>query len=289
MNWNERLQKIIDLIEEHLQRTEEEICPAEIARLAGCSFSFFQKIFSYMNGISLGEYVRNRKLTLAGYDLKSTNMKVIDISYHYGYDSPTSFTKAFRKFHGVSPKKARTTDVELRVYPKMQISMEQEFFWRVEHKPAFFLLGTSKVMYSSENLEQQIPEFWSTCQKDGTFLKLSKLDRGTPPGMFGVFEEEEDHHSLKYSIMVFSRCDKSDEFQILEIPESTWAIFDCRGPVPQAIQNGWKYLQEEWLVQYPFGHASLPELEWYGSGDSNDLEYLSQIWIPIIEKRKCEK
>lgn len=67
----------------------------------------------------------------------------------------------------------------------------------------------------------------------------------------------------------------------LRITESTWAVFDCRGAVPPAIQSGWKYMQEEWLVRYPFEHADCPELEWYSFSNSYERDYLSQIWIPV--------
>lgn len=112
MEWNEKLKKIIDYVEDHLQRREEPIDENVVAEIAGCSFGFFQKVFSYMNGISFSEYIRSRKLTLAGYDLKSTDLKVVDISYKYGYASPTSFTKAFQQFHGVTPKEARDKETE---------------------------------------------------------------------------------------------------------------------------------------------------------------------------------
>lgn len=98
MEWNEKLQIIIDYVENHLQRSEEAINSQEISKIVGCSYSFFQKVFAYMNNMSFAEYIRYRKMTLAGYDLKSTKMKIIDISYKYGYDSPTSFTKAFNNF-----------------------------------------------------------------------------------------------------------------------------------------------------------------------------------------------
>lgn len=131
MEWNQKLQNIIDYVEIHLQRKETSIDHEEISQMAGCSFDFFQKVFSYMNGISFSEYVRSRKLTLAGYDLKSTDMKVIDISYKYGYNSPTSFTKAFQQFHGVSPKEAREKDINLCVMPKMQIIQKQQYTWKI--------------------------------------------------------------------------------------------------------------------------------------------------------------
>lgn len=146
MEWNKKLQNIIDYVENHLQRKEEPVSNDEIAKMAGCSFGFFQKVFSYMNGISFAEYVRSRKLTLAGYDLKSTDLRIIDISYKYGYNSPTSFTKAFQQFHGVSPKEAREKDIELAVMPKMQIEDKQKYSWKLERKPSLHLIGkTTKI------------------------------------------------------------------------------------------------------------------------------------------------
>ena len=177
MDWNTVLQDIIDYIENHLQRDEEAINNDEIARIAGCSFNFFQKVFSYMNKISFAEYIRYRKLTLAGYDIKSTNLKVVDISYKYGYDSPTSFTKAFQQFHGVSPKAARSRDVELKVYPKMQMHSKQQYAWRLEQKKGFRLIG-KKIKVSRKNNAHysKVPEFWNECQRNGIFSKLISLD-----------------------------------------------------------------------------------------------------------------
>ena len=286
MEWNEKLQAIIDYVEEHLQRTEEAINPLEIERLAGCSYSFFQKVFSYMNDMSFAEYVRYRKLTLAGYDVMSTQMKIIDISYKYGYDSPTSFTKAFQQFHGVSPSQARKTRQTLKVYPKMQLHMKQSYDWRLEEKSAMRLIGKSiRLSYRDHVHFQSVPEFWSECQRNGDYAKLYALDEGNTLGMFGLFH---DYNTLEkectYSIMVINNHEKSDEYDEILIPDATWAIFDCRGSVPQAIQEGWKFLYQEWLVQYPFLHDACPELEWYSSQNTYAKDYLSQIWIPIIEE-----
>lgn len=141
MEWNEKLQIIIDYVEDHLQQRGELIDSKEISKIAECSFGFFQKVFSYMNGISFAEYIRSRKLTLAGYDLKSSDLKVIDISYKYGYDSPTSFTRAFQLFHGVSPREARNQNVVLKVVPKMQLLERHEYSWKLESKEGFRLVG----------------------------------------------------------------------------------------------------------------------------------------------------
>lgn len=283
MEWNEKLQMIVDYIENHLQRKQEPVNPKEVSEIAGCSFGFFQKVFSYMNGVSFSEYIRSRKLTLAGYDLKSTEKRVVDISYQYGYNSPTSFTKAFQQFHGVTPKEARSRGTKLRVVPKMNISAKQQYFWQLEQKPAFRLIGKSIRCADGEQYAK-IPKFWNDCQENGTFSMLAVMDEGTPGGMFGLYNYEKScPKEIEYSIMVISDKEVPEGYCEIQIPDALWAVFDCRGAVPKAIQNGWKYLQEEWLTKYPFGHAQCPELEWYSAGHSGDGDYLSQIWIPVID------
>lgn len=286
MEWNHVLQEIIEYVEIHLQRTEEPLNPKEVSQLAGCSYSFFQKVFAYTNGISFAEYVRCRKLTLAGYDLKSTNRKIVDISYQYGYDSPTSFTKAFQQFHGVTPKEARNAAVNLQVFPKLQIAQKQGYSWRIAYKQRFRLIGVSTSVSCKNQMHMKsIPEFWNACQRDGTYARLISLDQGSPKGLFGLFGfHDAASEQLEYAILAESNAVLPPYFTEIQIPAATWAVFDCKGPVPNAIQQGWKYLQEEWLVQYPFKHAACPELEWYSDGNVYDESYLSQIWIPIVEE-----
>ena len=286
MEWNEKLQIIIEYVENHLQRKEESIDREEISKIAECSFGFFQKVFSYMNGISFAEYIRSRKLTLAGYDLKSTDVKVIDLSYKYGYDSPTSFSKAFQLFHGVSPREARNGNVVLKVVPKMQIVERHEYSWKLEQKDGFRLVGKSVLVPCENNLHfKKIPELWNECQRNGIFAKLIAMDTAIPKGIFGLFGTyDRKSNQIEYGIMVISDQEPPQGFTKINIPNAAWAIFDCRGCVPQAIQKGWQYLNEEWLVKYPFQHAQCPEIEWYSNGNVYDSNYLSQIWIPIIEE-----
>lgn len=285
MEWNEKLQAIIDYVENHLQRTETPVNTEEIAKMAECSYSFFQKVFSYMNGISFADYVRYRKLTLAGYDLKSTDMKVLDISYKYGYDSPTSFTKAFQQFHGISPREARGNHSKLMVFPKMQISIEQQYSWGLEKKAPLRLIGKCTRLSCKDGAQiTKVPEFWSECQKNGVFAQLAAIDAGAPKGMLGLFTEIDTvKEELTYAIMVQSDRELPEGFAEIVIPETMWAVFDIRGPVPVAIQKGWNYLTKEWLIQYPFQHGDCPEVEWYSDGNAYDENYLSQIWIPLKE------
>ena len=120
----------------------------------------FQKVFSYMNGISFAEYVRSRKLTLAGYDLKSTEQRVVDVSYLYGYDSPDFLYKSVSAVSWCS-KEARISKTKLKVVPKMQVSVKQEYTWRVEQKPALRLIGKSiRFFCDDEEKSSKILSFW---------------------------------------------------------------------------------------------------------------------------------
>ena len=286
MDWDETCQKIIDYIEERLQQREEPIQGDAIAKMAGCSFDFFQKVFSYLNGITLAEYVRARKMTLAGYALKSTGLRVVDISYRFGYLSPTSFTKAFQQFHGVTPKEARKPSVKLAITPKMQTFERPVFSWRVEEKPSMRLVGKSTPFSPGDPaLSARIPAFWSECQKNGVFAQLFSLDEGSPKGMFGAFMPSgERGEEGRYSILVLSGAELPAGWTQIILPKMTFAVFDCVGAVPRAIQQGWQYLKEEWFVKYPFCHAPGPELEWYSNEGPYGEEHLGQIWIPITQE-----
>ncbi len=100
MNWVEGISKAINYMEEHLT---EDIEIEKIAREASVSSFYFQKAFGMLSGFTVGEYIRQRRLTLAGSEVISTDEKIIDIALKYGYDSPDSFTKAFTRFHGRTP------------------------------------------------------------------------------------------------------------------------------------------------------------------------------------------
>lgn len=280
MEWNEKLQKIIDYIEDHLQRKEEDINIKEIEQIAQCSYSFFQKVFSYMNNITFSEYIRFRKMTLAGYDVKSSSIKIVDLSYKYGYDSPTSFTKAFTSFHGVSPSVARKNGSQLRIYPKMNIIDQQKYSWEIKKFPKIRLIGKKmNINHINNDFHQKIPEFWNQCQRDGTFYKLTTYDQRQPQGLFGIFNQDKE-----YAIMVASSIALPNNYQEYIIDEGYWAVFNCYGTPPDAILKAWHYLHEEWLIKYPFKHANNPEIEWYSQGNIYDHHYLSQIWIPIIKE-----
>ena len=122
------------------------------------------------------------------------------------------------------------------------------YTWSIKQKPGFRLLG-KKMHYRKGEQYTKIPAFWSECQRDGTFSQLITMDQGTPQGVFGLYPYENFNSDRQnYSLMVISDDALPKGYYEISIPATTWAIFDCQGPVPQAMQNGWKYLHEEWIL-----------------------------------------
>lgn len=286
MDWNERLEKIIEYIELHLQKDEDGIDHLKIQSLAGCSFSLFQRVFLYMNGLTLAEYIRNRKMTLAGYDFKSSDIRVLDASVKYGYDSPTSFTRAFQAFHGVTPKIARREDVALNVYPKMNFTKDNEVRWFLENKKSFRILGKNRSISLKDGAAfREIPAFWNELLQKGDVAEIAgQKNEDAPDGILGMFHLNMNSEKMTYSIASVSDKPETGDMKSYVLPEALWAIFQCRGAMPKGIQKGWKFLNEEWMVKYPFKHADCPEIEWYPPGNSFDEDYISEIWIPVIEE-----
>jgi len=119
----DRLQAAIDYIEAHLT---EELDVHDVAARAYISAFHFQRIFSSLCGMPLGEYIRRRRLTLAAQELsRSRRARVIDVAMKYGYDSPDSFTRAFRRFHGVVPSQAGLPGVTLQSFAPMKINLKE--------------------------------------------------------------------------------------------------------------------------------------------------------------------
>ena len=116
MNWIIGMQKAIDYIEEHLTET------IDYETLAAQSFSssyHFQRVFSILCGFTIGEYIRNRRLSLAGQELASSDAKVIDVALKYGYESPDGFARAFQRFHGILPSEARAKGGNLKSFSRL--------------------------------------------------------------------------------------------------------------------------------------------------------------------------
>lgn len=187
MDWISGIQNAINYIEEHLT---EDIDYEEVAREAACSSFYFQRIFGILCGLSIGDYIRNRRLTLAGDELSASDDKVIDVALKYGYESPESFTRAFARFHGVTPSDAKKDGSKLksfsRISVKITLSGGSVMNYKIVEKEAFDIIEKVET-HSVEDAEnsKSIPEFWTRSHKDGTVKTL--LDAATDRTfIFGV-------------------------------------------------------------------------------------------------------
>lgn len=289
MDWLKRMNDALVYLEENL---DGEIEYAVAAQKACCSLYHFQRIFSYMAEIPLSEYIRRRRLTQAAFDLQSSREKVIDIALKYGYDSPTAFTRAFQNMHGVTPHAARDRGVSLKSFAPIsfQVSIKGATImnYRIEEKAAFRIVG-KKITTTMENGQgfSEIPKFWGETARSGALQTLIPLMDGEPSGMLGVSSSTEalhDENKFDYYIAVTTTKAAPEGFVEYTVPAATWAIFDCTGPMPGAIQELQKRIVTEWLPTSGYEYGSAPDIEVYISEDGTQPDAKSQVWIPIVKK-----
>ena len=289
MDWVLSIQKAIDYIEENLT---EDISYEKIASLGFSSSFHFQRIFSLLCGYSLGEYIRLRRLTLAGIELSRGESKVIDVALKYGYDSPDSFAKAFFKFHGITPSQARAEGSTLKSFSPLSIKISLEggntMDYRIEEKEAFNVIEKVEI-HTTENDEnlKSITKFWERAHADGTVDKLEDL-ASDKKYLFGVCYENKNPKEKTFEYSIATICDNEIEtpegFRKNTIPKNTWLIFTCIGAMPHAIQEGWKKIFSEFFPTSVYRPTGKFDIEAYPDGDTNSADYLSEIWIPVERK-----
>ena len=170
-----RLNAAIEYVEQHIT---EELDYQKLAQLAGCSAYNFQRMFSFIADLSLVEYVRRRRLTLAALELQQSGVKVIDLALKYGYDSPVSFARAFQAFHGVTPSEAKKSNVSLRLFPPItfQITIQGvgEMNYRIVKTEPFQLFGIEGLISTvgDETYYASAGEMWNANHQSGLYEKL---------------------------------------------------------------------------------------------------------------------
>lgn len=289
MDWTQGLQNAIDYIEEHLT---DELDFEIIATKSGFSSFYFQRIFNILCDCSLGEYIRKRRLTLAGNELAATNARVIDIALKYGYDSPESFTRAFSKFHGITPSEAKKNNSILKSFSRLSVEINLKggniMNYKIVKKESFKIL--EKVSHQSIDDAQNkntIPDFWTQSHQDGTVNKL--LESATDKTyVFGVCYGNipSDQKTFDYSIAVMCNDDTDvpKGFRVNEIPARTWAVFECIGPMPKAMQDTWHKICSEFFPTSNYEPTYEMDIEAYPAGDMSSPDYRSEIWVPVKEK-----
>ncbi len=279
MDWISQLNDAMSYVEENLT---EEITLEGAARRAACSAYHFQRMFPCMTGISFSEYIRRRRMTAAAMEL-AEGAKVMDTAVRYGYDSPTAFNRAFQSVHGLPPSAARVRGAALRSFPRITFTLsikgEEAMEYRIEEREAFRVVGFSmKGPMSLENCFERVPEFWG--QTAGEIPRLAALMDGSGPmGILGVSACDGGSFS-GYYIAAATRAPAPADMAEYSVPAGTWAVFPCRGPMPQAMQDLQRRIVSEWLPSSGYEYAEAPDIEVYSADNLHN-----EVWLPIVPKK----
>ncbi len=284
------MNKALVYIENHLT---EEINYGELSKIALCSEYHFKRMFSFLSGINLSEYIRRRRLTLAALELKESSLRVIDVAVKYGYGSADSFSRAFHSIHGILPSEARNESAKIKAYPRMTFRLSIkggcEMNYRIVEKEPFKLVGFKKrvpIIFSGVNAE--IAKMYELLTPE-IIKKLKDLSDTEPTGIISAstnFSEErmEEKGELDHYIGVATSNDGTEGFDILEIDANKWAVFESIGPFPETLQNVWGRIYSEWFPSSGYEAVDGPEILWNESKDTTNPKYKSEIWIPVKKK-----
>ena len=273
--WNDGITNAVAYIEENLT---EDIDIKKIAEKAHVSSFYFQKIFHVLCGFTVGEYIRNRRLTLAAQELCSTHIKVIDAALKYGYDSPDSFARAFTRFHGISPSAARKQGSKLNSFAPLKIKLILEgstmLEYRIVEKPQFTVMGKSR-RFNTETSYDEIPMFWQEHMKSG--------DSKVVCGMYGICMDINGNnfdYLIADNYIPWNEIPKGYETKV--IPAGTWAVFPCHGPLPKALQDVNTKIWSEWMPScIAYKLAGNYNIEMYTPPCGNPEDNYNEIWIPV--------
>jgi AraC family transcriptional regulator len=287
MNLIENMNGAMQYIEEHLT---DEIDFKEVAKRACCSEYHFKRMFSFLAGVSLSEYIRRRRLTLAAFELKSGSVKIIDLAVKYGYNSPDSFTRAFQGVHGVTPSDAKNDGPTLTAYPRMTFQLTikggNEMKYRIIEKEAFRICGiTKRVPIVFNGVNPEIASMWQSLDMD-RINKMKELSNIEPSGLISAstnFPEGrmEEKGELDHYIGAATTKECPEELSQLEVSASTWAVFEAVGPFPETLQNIWGRIYSEWFPSSGYEQTEGPEILWNEHKDVTSPTFKSEIWIPV--------
>lgn len=275
VGWIEGIQKAISYIENNL--TED----LSIEKIAACSYVsafHFQRIFFVLCGVTVSEYIRNRRLTLAAQELSRENDKVINIAMKYGYNSPDSFARAFARFHGVSPSAARKKGARLRAYAPLHIKISMEggtmLEYKIAEKAAFTVMGKTK-KFNTDTSYDEIPMFWKEHEESGENQLVC--------GMYGIcmdVDGKEFDYLIADNYIPWNEIPKGYATKV--IPAGTWAIFPCHGALPKSLQDVNTKIWSEWVPnckEYKLGGNY--NIELYAPPAEKPEDTYCEIWIPI--------
>lgn len=287
MDWIKSFQKAVDYVEEHIC---EPVDYKRIAQEMNVSSFYFQKIFSILCGFTVGEYIRSRRLALAGSELLSTDEKIIDIALKYGYDSPEGFTRAFARFHGITPSDVRKNGAPVRSFARLSVSISvkggSSMDYKIMKKEAFKIIAKEQRFKKVEDIQgrSDIPAFWTECHGDGTVKYLSencKKDGVIGGSVVGMcMEDSTVVKDFPYLIGAeYAGGDVPNGYKVVDVPAAEWAVFGIDGLGEEKIQQTWHKIFAEFFPSSTYKPAGNFDLEVYPTDT-----YKGEIWISVEKK-----
>lgn len=288
MDWIEKMNASITYIEQHITDT---LNTEDIAKIVGCSTYHFQRMFAYMTGIPLSEYIRRRRMSLAVTDLKSNDMKIIDVALKYGYGSPTAFNRAFQSVHGIAPSLVKLDGTSVKSYPPLSFQMVvkgvESLDFRIETKEAFRVVGVSIPLYGDfESMDEPVKQIWESAEVDGTIQKLKRLMRKESLGLLEVMLPDENTESWRYLISVATDAPVEDFLEEYMVDSYTWAIFLYEGKTIEETQELGSRVISEWLPTSGYEYDNGPDIS--VQTEQNTERATLEYWIPIKKTSKSE-
>ena len=287
MEWIERLNASLNYIEEHLS---EVIEIDDLAQIACCSSYHYQRMFTYIAGIPLSEYLRRRRMSIAAVELQQSEIKIIDLALKYGYNSPTAFNRAFQSVHGIAPSAVRKAGCVVKTFPpisfRITVKGVEEMNYRIEKKEAFRIVGLSAPM--NNNTEENfsvVPQLWGKAAQEGFIPKLASMMNTSIMGILGV-SACFDNEQWKYFISVATSLPAEAPLEEYTVPAYTWAIFSGEGACPQAIQELERRIVTEWLPTSGYEYDNGPDIEVYLEPDPSKARF--EVWIPVVRAKSSD-
>ncbi|MCL2127697.1 MAG: AraC family transcriptional regulator [Treponema sp.] len=281
MDWVNRINEVIEYTENNLS---EEIDKEKIGKIMACPYSVFQRSFVQIAGITLGEYIRQRKLTKAAYDILNSGERIIDIALKYGYESADAFTVAFKKLHGVSPSAVRKPEVNLKFYSRLRFTLSikraEEMDYKVVEKEAFKVIGRRRV--TSPGGQPGNRGTWGVARKDGSVDQMIKMMEDGKPFLglcFGFGEDRSDDNMVG----IEWGGDDVEGLESYTYPKSKWLVFNDEGKIDEGILlKMWDRIYRDFLPQSEYKQANLPTIEIYTERDEERNFCKLEVWIPIL-------
>ncbi|MBO2528647.1 MAG: helix-turn-helix domain-containing protein [Thermobifida fusca] len=284
----DRLNQAMEYIERHL---DQRIEGAELARIAATSEYHMRRLFSALAGMPLSEYIRRRRLTVAGAEVLAGDRTLLDIAVRYGYGSAEAFARAFRAMHGVGPGEARRTGAPLRSQPRMSFRLVVEgstdMRYRIMEKDAFQVVGKkARVPLVYEGPNPAIVEFVRSIDP-GTLQRLAELSDQEPRGVVaavaniaGERVSAPEGTELDYYHGVVTSAPAPEDMAVLPVAAGLWAVFEVEGEAPYAIQYLWRDVFTQWFPANPYQSVPGPEL--LRTTMSQDGAYVeAELWVPV--------